>query len=93
MSEPSIYAKAIEVIREKGWAHSPYDNGVCLVQALGDSEAADELSQATGCYPVWEWNDVPKRTVEDVLLLLKYADAGELDTWRKLYGPGSGGEA
>jgi hypothetical protein len=32
-----------------------------------------------------EWNDAPERTVEDVLLLLKYADAGELTSWQQRY--------
>ena len=44
------------------------------------------LDAVIGCGSVEAWNDAPERAVEDVILLLKYADAGELQTWRGLYG-------
>lgn len=44
------------------------------------------LRLALGRVP-WMWNDTKGRSAEDVALLLKYADADELDTWRELYGP------
>ncbi len=109
MTEPSTYAKAIDVIQRRGWTQGVLmdteTGAVCALGALyvachggpwscqtdGHDHFADgwfdqlSLQEATGCTSVDGWNDAPDRTVEDVILLLKHADAGELDTWRKLY--------
>lgn len=108
MTEPSIYAKAIDVLNERGWNQGdPYEvfpdgGSVCLGTAIGlatgckyafcESEAHPDLAAAfrllTGVLGqhVQTWNDATERTKEDVILLLKYADAGELETWKALYG-------
>lgn len=97
MSEPSIYAKAIELIYAEGWYHGGTNVGECLVTSTtkrqtpeGTSQTLAPLVAAVGCNGMgglMRWNDAPERTLEDIVLLLKYADAGELETWRELYGP------
>lgn len=95
--ERSIYAKAIDVIHERGWGKGTRwgrpKESVCLEEAIETAagrtaeirEAVSALVQAVGRRS-FLWNDAPERTKEDVILLLEYADAGELETWSKLYG-------
>jgi hypothetical protein len=102
--ERSIYAKAIDIIADRGWwqdpdTEDPYGGTgpggeVCINRALIATahpcakEAVERLTLAIGFGPT-DWNDAPERTLEDVVLLLKYADADELDTWKSIYGAGS----
>lgn len=110
--ERSIYAKAIDVLHERGHTKFRLEDdatgAVCLNGALnkachGSSQfnhssrspgkcwtgsQYDVLEEAIGHDPA-VWNNRAERTLEDVVLLLKYADADELDTWKQLYGPGS----
>lgn len=100
MSEPSIYAKAIDVLLRDGWAPGGMvdseDGGACAWLALQRADASFAAKDTAdrelirifgGIVAVFRWNDAPERTKEDVILLLKYADAGELETWKSLYGP------
>ncbi len=104
MTEQNIYERAIEVLHERGWTqldHGSSEAGpVCLAGAAalacGLSDPNDwcprlgefeELLRTVVPGPAM-WNDAPERTKEDVVTLLKFAAADELDTWKKLYGPG-----
>ena len=101
-NDRTVYARAIDVIDERGWSQGRDVSGLCLVEAVwvaarSDEErrdALDALGRATRPSTrrlsfLHGWNDAPGRTKEDVLTLLKFADADELTTWSELYGPGS----
>ena len=96
-----VFEEMLKVLRERGWCHNgPRDRAgrVCLLIA-GDTAMrnlgqrrflssepcillANVLDSSYGY-----WNDDPSRTFEDVELLLKYAAADELETWKEMYGP------
>jgi hypothetical protein len=90
----SIYGKAAGVLREDGWTQGALRDGRgrCLIGALAKAtrdcgEAIWELASQLPFRSIATWNDMPERTVEDVFTLLKFAEAGELEAWKALYGP------
>ena len=112
MTEPSIYAKAIDVIHDRGHHKGQYEgwpaghgpvcaDGAIRVACHGTPHSSVHSGCSGACIrssvrldhsvgtAIMCWNDAPERTKEDVILLLKYADAGELPTWKALYGPGA----
>lgn len=98
-SERTFYSEAAKLIAKRGWwqEEEPTDEGgegpqgqLCINRALiavAPSQAPDaivELGLILG-QESSAWNDSPERTEEDVHLLLKYAAADELETWRANY--------
>lgn len=99
-----VCARTIDILEERGWCQHigrDRDGRVCLssgmVQAAKElvwgqwfdvwCDAQNAVSSALG-WPVITWNDHPDRTISEVKELLKWVAAGELDTYRKLYGAG-----
>jgi hypothetical protein len=90
MELSEVYRSARERLEWDGWWQGSYrgPNGErCLLGALPNYHwytALDRLTRVVG--NTAEWNDHPSRTKEDVILLLKFAEADELATWKELYG-------
>lgn len=87
----TVYAKAADIIRRRGWHQGGYeapDGSVCLLGALGHAreghsqywagEDVEAIEPHIGTENVGDWNDAPERTVEDIFLLLKelHVEAG-----------------
>ena len=72
--------RTIALLRERGWKQHGYgvpDGPYCLAGAIiangeivDTDRILDRLRERLGM-PVWQWNDAPGRTVEQVLALLR----------------------
>lgn len=95
----NVYERMIDVIQKKGWHQGDFyspDGSVCIAAAFCETKQANPFHYGVFNDPEWEnimavidaadWNDDSSRTEEDVLTLLKFAAADELDTWKELYG-------